>query len=108
VSSSFLHLLLGNLCNQSYILPVNTFNSLVANGDFMGVTSKIFHHRFGTSKVWPYLNTNKYEKTYFNASFLLYLKHNKTVFLQTDVTGHSSADSGEFKNLTQFLTYIIL
>jgi hypothetical protein len=30
----------GNLCNQKYILPVNTFNSLVANGYFMGASSK--------------------------------------------------------------------
>ncbi|MFV8364452.1 hypothetical protein ACNQGO_13825 [Flavobacterium sp. ZT3P35] len=56
-----------------------------------------------------HLNTNKYEKTYFNASFFAIFEHNKTeVFLHTDVTEHSSADSGEFKNLTQFLTYIIL
>uniref|UniRef100_UPI003AAB4B1C hypothetical protein n=1 Tax=Flavobacterium sp. XS1P32 TaxID=3401726 RepID=UPI003AAB4B1C len=55
------------------------------------------------------MNTNKYEKTYFNASFFAIFEHNKTeVFLHTDVTEHSSADSGEFKNLTQFLTYIIL
>lgn len=35
---------------KCHVLLVNALDSMVANGDFVGVSTQIFHHRFGTSK----------------------------------------------------------
>ena len=32
------------LVRKSHVLMVNTLDSVVANGDFMGISSQIFHH----------------------------------------------------------------
>ena len=60
----FKSVLLVILVRKSHILSINTFNSVVPYGNFMGVTSQIFHYRFGTSKRFlsknnplVYLNT---------------------------------------------------
>ena len=38
------------LISKSHVFIVNALDSMVANGDFMGVSSQIFHHRLWTSK----------------------------------------------------------
>ena len=35
---------------KSHVLVVNSFDSMVADGDFMGVSPQIFHHRLWTPK----------------------------------------------------------
>jgi hypothetical protein len=70
-----LHLLLGNLV-KSYILSINTFNSVVANGDFDVYRPKYSTTDLGLPKVfckYNHLNTNKYEKSSYQ--FFAILEH---------------------------------
>ena len=38
------------LAIESHVLSVDIPDSVVANGDFVGVSSQVFHHHFGASK----------------------------------------------------------
>ena len=38
---------------KSHVLSINVFNMVVADGDFMGVSCRIFDHLFWTSKMFP-------------------------------------------------------
>ena len=48
----------GNLCNRTLLFYHQFSNSTIADGNFVGVSAQIFHHRFWASK-WLFSKTTQ-------------------------------------------------